>query len=268
MKRSLSVLAASAAVVLGLVVSAPAASAATGDLDLYLANPADRSESLEALDIGNILEGDVPLVCDIVDDADGAVPVIFNDGAWFSPGADGEVTFGRAGDVPLCGDFGVVDADEEEAADTFAVRRGNRYFISDQPARFNASGAAVRSFVFGRATDQALVGDWDGDGVDTIAVRRGSTIFYATANVDGGGEVRTSSYGRPLDIAVAGDFTGQGYDTVAVRRGSAFFVSQGRPGQLLSTSSSFQYGRASDVPVAGEPFRGENSFFGVVRIER
>ena len=33
----------------------------------------------------------------------------------------------------------------------------------------------------GRATDRAYVGDWDGDGRDTLALVRGTTAFYQTA---------------------------------------------------------------------------------------
>ena len=85
------------------------------------------------------------------------------------------------------------------------------------------SGEA-RFFRFGRATDQALVGDWDGDGVDTVALRRGSAIFFAGDNVDGGGTVTSSVWGRASDVAVAGSYAGQEYDTVALRRGNVFIT--------------------------------------------
>ncbi|WP_299034326.1 VCBS repeat-containing protein [uncultured Pseudokineococcus sp.] len=258
------VVAATAAAVAAVVTAGPAL-AAPGDLDVYLADPQDRGRSVSELDVGNVYEGDVPLVCDAIDAPDGAVTFIFSGGFWYAPSADGEVSFGRPGDVPLCGAWGFAE-DGAPAQDTFAVRRGNRYLLSAEPAVFTG-GRAAQSFVFGQPSDQALVGDWDGDGIDTIAVRRGNTTYYANDNVDGGGGVRASSFGRATDIAVAGDFDGDGRDTIAVRRGSTFFVSAGEPGGRLTNPLAFQYGRSTDVPVAGSVLRDEGDFLGVVRIE-
>ena len=55
-----------------------------------------------------------------------------------------------------------------DGRDTFAVRRGNAYYVKDSIS----DGPADRVVFYGRADDQVLVGDWDGDGRDTFAVRR------------------------------------------------------------------------------------------------
>ncbi|WP_299034328.1 hypothetical protein [uncultured Pseudokineococcus sp.] len=248
------------------VVSAGPALAAPGSYDVYLADPQDRSRSVFENDVGTIDDDAVPLLCDISDLDDGAIVYGFSEGRWFVASTDGEVSFGRAGDEPLCGSWGLAE-DGAPAQDTFAVRRGNRFFLSAEPFA-DTRGRAATSFAFGRASDQALVGDWDGDGVDTIALRRGNEIHFASDNVDGGGGVSVSSFGRASDVAVAGDFTEAGRDTVAVRRSSTFFVSAGEPGGRLSSSLTFQYGRSTDIPVAGGPFRDEGDFLGVVRVER
>ena len=39
------------------------------------------------------------------------------------------------------------------------------------------SGPADSVIGYGEAGDEVFVGDWDGDGVDTFAVRRGN-VFY------------------------------------------------------------------------------------------
>ncbi|MDD9205688.1 transglycosylase family protein, partial [Georgenia sp. 10Sc9-8] len=48
------------------------------------------------------------------------------------------------------------------------VRRGDAYHLKNSLT----AGSADRAFSYGRADDTTLVGDWDGDGVDTLGVRR------------------------------------------------------------------------------------------------
>ena len=72
--------------------------------------------------------------------------------------------------------------------------------------------------------DQYLVGDWDGDGKDNIAVRRGSRILM-DFNYDGAHD-REQSYGQGNgeDQYLVGDWDGDGKDNIAVRRGSRILM--------------------------------------------
>jgi hypothetical protein len=79
-----------------------------------------------------------------------------------SGNADVEVTYGRASDDVLVGDW------DGDGLDTFAVRRGNAYFVRNEMV----GGNADIELTYGRAGDTVLVGDWDGDGSDTLGVRR------------------------------------------------------------------------------------------------
>ncbi|MCD8109540.1 MAG: hypothetical protein LUE14_05510, partial [Clostridiales bacterium] len=54
--------------------------------------------------------------------------------------------------------------------DSFAVRRGNVYYFKND----FSSGDADLVITYGRSADEVVVGDWDGDGIDTLAVRRGN----------------------------------------------------------------------------------------------
>ncbi|MCW1069439.1 hypothetical protein OJ604_11590, partial [Streptococcus anginosus] len=76
-----------------------------------------------------------------------------------------------------------------------------------------ASGEADSVFSYGRAGDEVLVGDWDGDGVDTFAVRRGN-VFYVKNSLASGAADTSFSYGRAGDATLAGDFDGDGRDTL------------------------------------------------------
>ncbi|SFL73919.1 hypothetical protein SAMN04488085_116106, partial [Geodermatophilus ruber] len=49
---------------------------------------------------------------------------------------------------------------------------GAEYFLND-----SFTGTANTVFSYGDPGDTVLVGDWNGDGTDTLAVRRGNTYF-------------------------------------------------------------------------------------------
>ncbi|MDK6628526.1 hypothetical protein QP225_09255, partial [Aerococcus urinae] len=65
--------------------------------------------------------------------------------------------------------------------------------------------------------DQIFVGDWDGDGKDTFAVRRGNQVFVANSLKSGNADI-TLHYGRAGDQMLVGDWDGDGVDTPIVRR--------------------------------------------------
>ncbi|MCQ8210188.1 hypothetical protein NPS74_21140, partial [Cutibacterium acnes subsp. acnes] len=75
------------------------------------------------------------------------------------------------------------------------------------------------TFAYGRAGDEFIAGDWDGDGKDTVAVRRGNQ-FFVNNHLAGGEAQRVFVYGRATDRALAGDWNGDGKDTFAVQRGN------------------------------------------------
>ncbi|MCK6210765.1 hypothetical protein KZX45_09450 [Georgenia sp. EYE_87] len=104
-------------------------------------------------------------------------------------------------------------------------------------------------FQYGRHTDQVLVGDWDGDGSDTIMVRRGN-LYYVNNKLGGGEAERVFAYGRADDVVLVGDWDGDGKDTLAVRRGSAYHVkndvSSGPADRVVV------YGRAGDEVLVGD----------------
>ena len=107
-------------------------------------------------------------------------------------GIDVERLIERDGDEVLVGDW------DGDGIDTFAVRRGNTFFIKNA---INA-GAADETIVYGRVGDEVLVGDWDADGIDTFIVRRGNTFFVK--NTIGAGpadEVRVLGSGDELAYA-------------------------------------------------------------------
>uniref|UniRef100_UPI00260CD2BD hypothetical protein n=1 Tax=uncultured Georgenia sp. TaxID=378209 RepID=UPI00260CD2BD len=91
--------------------------------------------------------------------------------------------------------------------------RGSTYHVKNSLR----GGDADVVFSYGRAGDQVLVGDWDGDGKDTFAVRRGAS-YHVSNSLRGGPAERVVTFGRGNDEVLVGDWDGNGTDTLGVRR--------------------------------------------------
>ena len=140
------------------------------------------------------------------------------------------------------------------------VKSGVGTAVSDTPAldpnaaptwylNNNFDSASDLQFLFGVTTDERLVGDWDGDGVDTVAIRRGNAFHLLNSHA-GGSADRVLTYGRAGDQVYIGDWDGNGTDTFAVRRGNEFFVQNSLNGGTADYVIS--YGRATDEVLVGD----------------
>jgi hypothetical protein len=73
----------------------------------------------------------------------------------------------------------------------------------------NCSNDGV-AITFGKLGETRVVGDWNGDGKDTLAVRRGTRFAFRNHNTSGRAEYQSTSYGATTDHAIAGDWNGDG----------------------------------------------------------
>ena len=103
--------------------------------------------------------------------------------------------------------------------------------------------------VYGQNGDKTYVGDWNGDGRDTLAVRRGST-FHLKNQIAGGAADRVVSYGTAADDVLVGDWDGDGVDTFAVRRGNVYHVSNSLEGG--KAEQVFAFGAVGDEVLVGD----------------
>ncbi|MGC5629389.1 SpaA isopeptide-forming pilin-related protein [Georgenia sp. Z1344] len=108
---------------------------------------------------------------------------------------------------------------------------------------------ADHEFSFGRPGDEVLVGDWDGDGSDTLAVRRGNAYFLSNSLYGGNADIELT-FGRSGDTVLVGDWNGDGVDTFAVRRGNSYFLTNRHTGGDAETE--LDYGRANDQVLVGD----------------
>lgn len=96
--------------------------------------------------------------------------------------------------------------------------KGAGYYLSD-----TFSGKATTEYSYGAAADEVFVGDWDGDGIDTLSIRRGNTFHIRNSNSSGPADV-VIAYGNTGDTILVGDWDGNGTDTLAVRRGNEYHI--------------------------------------------
>jgi hypothetical protein len=167
--------------------------------------------------------GDIPFVGDW--DGDGvATPGLYRQSDGFvylrnsnTEGvADTEFFFGNPGDVPIIGDF---DNDGDDTVGIYRPGEGQFYIINELGADQGGLGAADFSFFYGNPGDVPFVGDFDGDGIDTVGLYRQSTGFaYLRNTLTQGTADLAFFYGNPGDIIMAGDWDGDGNDTVGIYR--------------------------------------------------
>lgn len=95
--------------------------------------------------------------------------------------------------------------------------------------------------------NEALVGDWDGDGVDETGMRVGLTFVLHDSD---GSVAHTFDFGRPTDEVLVGDFDGDGADSIGLRRGNLQFVDHAHDGGLADAQWTF--GKEDDRVFVGD----------------
>ncbi|HEY0429831.1 MAG TPA: SBBP repeat-containing protein [Pyrinomonadaceae bacterium] len=115
----------------------------------------------------------------------------------------------------------------------------------------------VRTITFGAGNDLPVVGDWNGDGIDTPGVFRPSTGQFTLTNSTSdtpsfilGTKV---NFGLAGDLPIAGDWDGDGKDSIAVFRpstGETFFTNQITQNPPIDFVAFI--GINGDLPIAGD----------------
>ncbi|MGC5614947.1 DUF2961 domain-containing protein [Georgenia sp. Z1491] len=136
------------------------------------------------------------------------------------------------------------DEDPGEPGEPVPPSAGRGFYLNDGWGIW-----ADHEFSFGRPGDEVLVGDWDGDGSDTLAVRRGNAYYLSNSLYGGAAEVELT-YGRADDAVLVGDWDGDGADSFAVRRGNSYFLTNSLTGG--NADAVLDYGRADDTVLVGD----------------
>lgn len=164
----------------------------------------------------------------------------FPDGTWDINGFGGEL-------IPSGYNFS-----NQSPGDTIGIFRTS-------PATFymrntNTTGYADSQITFGLPTDYPVVGDWNGDGIDTVGVYRASTgQFFLTDAWEGTPSVDYMPIlGIPNDLPVIGDWDGDGRDGIGVYRPSngVFYLKNALTSG--TTDYTMLVGTPNDIGVAGD----------------
>ena len=191
-------------------------------------------------------------------------PVI---GDWDGDGKDDVAIYGRqwqrdAERIPL--DPGLPDPENERRRrmDRRAKLPGrNRNTV--EPSRLLRRGnqgdlradAVDHVFQFGEQADTPVAGDWNGDGIDQIAVFRGGH-WAIDADGDGRWSERDQrvEFGQPGDIPVVGDFNGDDIDEIGVVRGDLWIIDVDGDRRLTGNDLRMEVPGSGDTsqPVVGD----------------
>jgi hypothetical protein len=163
--------------------------------------------------------------------------------------ADYEFFFGDPGDFPVVGDW---DGDGLDTVSIYRQSEGRVYVMNRLGTDGGGLGEADFDFLFGNPGDAPFVGDFDGDGMDSVGLYRRSTGFvYFRNGLSSGVAEFEFFYGDPGDVIVAGDWDGDGDDTVAVYRpgDGRFYVNlENAPGAADHTMTVGSYSQAAAGP--------------------
>lgn len=117
--------------------------------------------------------------------------------------------------------------------------------------RLRYNDGRVYTFFYGVPGDTPLMGDWDCDGEDTVAMYRESNGFVYLRNSNEFGVAEEEFFfGIAGDIPIAGDWDGDGCDTFGILRGGKAFLSNELGTRLADIE--FFFGVPGDRPFAGD----------------
>ena len=123
--------------------------------------------------------------------------------------------------------------------------KNHNFFLNDR-----WTGNANIEFSWGEQSHKVLVGDWDGDGKDTVALRKGGQFAFSNASPASGTPKFTLAWGLATDTVLVGDWNGDGKDTLAIRRGNSYHIKNSLSGS--STDQLFYFGKAGDEVFVGD----------------
>jgi hypothetical protein len=119
-----------------------------------------------------------------------------------TPAVDFTINFGLGTDVPVVGDW------DGNGIDTPGVFRDGFFFLTNGINGQNVNNTAPLvdiNAIFGQIGDLPVIGDWDGDGVDTLGVFSNLTNFTLSNRFDATGAFNVA-FGQTGDRPVAGDW--------------------------------------------------------------
>jgi hypothetical protein len=154
--------------------------------------------------------------------------------------------YGNRGDVPVVGDW------DGNGSQTQGVFRSGAWYLTNalwalKTTLGNPHGDSQVSY--GQEGDRPIVGDWDGDGTQTIGVQRRNLFLLSNSNL-APATTYGFTYGKPGDVAVVGDWDGDGVDTIGIYRSGSWHLRNSNSSGLADIAVT--YGVSTTVPIVGD----------------
>ena len=192
---------------------------------------------------------------------DGDQPVV---GDWDGDGKDDIGIFGRSwpdDSVAIREEHGLPDMENQPdgSRKNMPPKDHNERIVRSRRIMKHTARGQLREdvidhvFLYGSAGDVGVVGDWNGDGIDSIGIFRGG-IWHL--DVDGNGRWTDpdegSSFGRPGDVPIVGDFNGDGIDDLAILRNGKIYLDANGNRELDVNDLVLEFNQEDALPVVGK----------------
>lgn len=164
------------------------------------------------------------------------------------------INFGQSGDRAVVGDW---NGDGIDTPGVFRPSTG-QFLLTNGPNTNNTTPPINSIVPFGRAGDEPVAGDWNGDGIDTVGVLslNGSECVYLLTNNNATIDVSAAGFCTPgeFPLAVTGDWNGDGVNSLGVFSPSlgTMFITDKNATLLAQDEIQFNFGLSGDIPVAGD----------------
>jgi hypothetical protein len=127
------------------------------------------------------------------------------------------------------------------------------YIINELGENEGGLGEAEFSYVFGDPGDKPFVGDFDGDGIETVGLHRESTglVYFRNTHTQGVADEQFI-FGDPGDRLVAGDWTGDGVFSPALFRPSDTTMYFRYTNTQGNADAQWTNGQSTWLPISGD----------------
>jgi hypothetical protein len=118
----------------------------------------------------------------------------------------------------------------------------------------NSEGPPGITFRYGVVLGgRSVIGDWDGDGDQTIGsyYPPGASFYLRNSNTPGAAEYEFE-WGKSEDLPIAGDWDGDGDQTIGLYRPSTSTFYLNNTNANDPADYTFSFGKAGDIPIAGD----------------
>ena len=121
----------------------------------------------------------------------------------------------------------------------------NLYFADQFPASIAKLGMKIP------AGGEVIAGDWDGDGVSTVAIRNGENYTFYDSNRSDAKTTAATFPGTASGQVLVADFNGDKKDDIAVKNGNVFSIKYNATASGAA-DAAVPYGKAEDYGLAGD----------------